>query len=397
LLDVLSPAETIERNELSDARFARALTKRLTMTCARAAWNHFSAVALALVMGAGIAQAQEKPTEKKAYPLWDGKEAVAEYAKRAGLEPEMTLDLGDGVKMEFVLIPAGKFVMGSSNDENGRYNDEEPQHEVTIGKPFYMGKYEVTQEQYEKLIKENPSNFKGARNPVEQVTWDDAQAYCKKLNEKTGRPVRLPSEAEWEYACRAGSKTPIHPPRERRANTPLTEEQRRRVAELIPRLGNDEYAVREKATRELIALGKDILPILEGIKSDIPEIQGRLESVRSTFQPSTDLGGVAWYNKNSDGKTHPVGGKEPNEFGLYDMLGNVLEWVDDDYHNDYTGAPMDGRAWVENPRTGGRVLRGGSWDHSARICRSAFRSDDRHELRDSDVGFRVVLFARGPR
>jgi formylglycine-generating enzyme required for sulfatase activity len=351
-------------------------------------------LAMAAVSLAG--PAEETPVEAKAYPLWDGKESVAEYAKRAGLEPEISLDLGDGVKMEFVLIPAGKIVMGSPEDEKDRWHDEGPQHEVTIDRPFYMGKYEVTQEQNEKLIKKNPSKFKGARNPVEMVSWYDAQAFCKKLNEKTGRPIRLPSEAEWEYACRAGSTTPIHPPRERRTNTPLTEEQRCRVAELIPKLASDEFAVRDKATRDLIALGKGVLPILEGIKSDNPEIQGRLESVRSTFQPSTDLGGVAWSEENSDKKTHPVGEKEPNEFGLYDMLGNVWEWVEDDWHKDYAGAPADGSAWVDNPRGGGRVLRGGSWRFFARFCRSAYRG-----LvpvgRIVDYGFRVVLLSSSPR
>jgi formylglycine-generating enzyme required for sulfatase activity len=362
--------------------------------------SHVSSnLALVLAMAAfSLAGPAEKtPVEAKAYPLWDGKESVAEYAKRAGLEPEMTLDLGDGVKMEFVLIPAGKFVMGSPEDEKDQGHDEWPQHEVTIGNPFFMGKFEVTQEQYKKLIKKNPSGYGGARNPVEQVSWDDAQAFCKKLNEKTGRPVRLPSEAEWEYACRAGSKTPIHPTRDRGKAQPPTDEQRRRVAELIPKLGSDEFEVRDKATRDLIALGKGVLPILEGIKADIPEIQGRLESVRSTFQPRTDLGGVAWYYENSDEKPHPVGGKEPNEFGLYDMLGNVCEWVEDDWHDNYNDAPNDGRAWVENLRSGVRVVRGGSWQENARDCRSAGRGSGVPVLQSSSLGFRVVLFARGPR
>jgi formylglycine-generating enzyme required for sulfatase activity len=355
------------------------------------------ALVLAMAAFSVAGPAEETPVEAKAYPLWDGKESVAAYAKRAGLEPEMSLDLGDRVKMDFVLIPAGKFMMGSPEDEKDHEDNEGPRHEVTIDRPFYMGKFEVTQEQYEKLIKKNPSYFKGARNPVERVSWDDAQAFCKKLNEKTNRPVRLPSEAEWEYACRAGSKTPIHPPRERRTNTFLMEEQRRRVAELIPRLGNDEYAVRDKATRELIALGKGVIQILDGIKTDNLEIQGRLAAVKSAFQPSTDLGGVAWHCENSGTKTHHVGGKEPNEFGLYDMLGNVFEWCEDDYHNDYAGAPTDGSACVNKPRVGDRVSRGGAWDHLDRHCRSAYRGYGDPEYRGNNVGFRVVLLARGPR
>jgi formylglycine-generating enzyme required for sulfatase activity len=122
-------------------------------------------------------------------------------------DKEISLDLGSNVTMKLVLIPAGKFTMGSPNSEKGRKADEVPQHEVTITKAFYMGVYEVTQGQYEAVTGSNPSNFKGAQNPVEQVSWDDAVAFCRKLSEKTRKPVRLPTEAEWEYACRAGTKT----------------------------------------------------------------------------------------------------------------------------------------------------------------------------------------------
>ena len=116
---------------------------------------------------------------KASMPLWDGKEARADYAKRVGLEPTLTLDLGGGVKLELVLIPAGKFTMGSPATEQER-KDDETQHEVTITKPFYMGKYMVTQEQYEAITGKNPSNFKGAKNPVENVSWDDAQDVLSK-------------------------------------------------------------------------------------------------------------------------------------------------------------------------------------------------------------------------
>ena len=119
---------------------------------------------------------------------------------------EMTLDLGGGVKMEFVLIPAGKFTMGSPETEKDRI-DWETHHEVTINQPFYMGKYDVTQEQYEAVVGNNPSLFKGPKNPVENVSWDDAQEFCAKLSKKTGNAARLPTEAEWEYACRAGTTT----------------------------------------------------------------------------------------------------------------------------------------------------------------------------------------------
>jgi len=131
---------------------------------------------------------------------------IVAYAKAHGLEPEMSLDLGKGVKIEFVLIPAGKFLMGSPETEKGRL-DNETQHEVTISKPFYMGRYEVTQEQYEAITGTNPSHFKGAKNAVDTVSWDDAQDFCKMLSAKASKTVQLPTEAQWEYACRAGTNT----------------------------------------------------------------------------------------------------------------------------------------------------------------------------------------------
>jgi formylglycine-generating enzyme required for sulfatase activity len=132
--------------------------------------------------------------------------AESEPSTQGNLPKELTLDLGGGAKMELVLIPAGKFLMGSPPTEAKRDNDE-TRHEVTISRPFYMGKYLVTQEQYEKVTGRNPSKFKDAKNPVDRVNWDDAQNFCKTLSASTGKIVRLPSEAQWEYACRAGSTT----------------------------------------------------------------------------------------------------------------------------------------------------------------------------------------------
>jgi formylglycine-generating enzyme required for sulfatase activity len=119
----------------------------------------------------------------------------------------VTLDLGNSVTMKLVLIRAGKFMMGSPDSEQGRKDNEGPQHEVVITRPFYMGVTEVTQAQYEAVMGTNPSQFKGPTNPVEMVTWNDAVEFCRKLSEKTRKAVRLPTEAEWEYACRAGTKT----------------------------------------------------------------------------------------------------------------------------------------------------------------------------------------------
>ena len=132
--------------------------------------------------------------------------AEGQTSAKADLPKELTLDLGSGVKLDLVLIPAGKFLMGSPLTEAKRDSDE-TQHEVTISQPFYMGKHLVTQEQYEKVTGLSPSKYKGAKNPVEKVNWDDAQIFCKKLSTTSGKEVRLPTEAQWEYACRAGSTT----------------------------------------------------------------------------------------------------------------------------------------------------------------------------------------------
>jgi len=141
---------------------------------------------------------QPVPGEAEAPPASEG-----DVAKE---ETPLTLDLGQGVTLKLVRIPAGTFMMGSPKDDECRHRSEEPQHEVTISKPFYMGTYEVTQEQYEAVMGSNPSEFKGPHKPVHHVSWVEATTFCEKVSQKTGRRVRLPTEAEWEYACRAGSK-----------------------------------------------------------------------------------------------------------------------------------------------------------------------------------------------
>ena len=223
------------------------------------------------------------------------------------------------IAMEFVPIPAGEFDMGSPPDEEGRYDDEGPVHHVNIEKAFYMGRYEVTQKQWRAIMGNNPSHFKGDDLPVEWVSWDDVQEFIKKLNEKKGTDkYRLPSEAEWEYACRAGTTTRYS-------------------------FGDDK----------------------------------------------SKLGDYAWYIDNSGDKTHthPVGQKKPNSWGLYDMHGNVWEWVQDSWHDDYNGAPTDGSAW-ENGDGTYRVIRGGGWCDFAGDCRSADRP--RGPRRSSNLGFRLL-------
>jgi len=228
-------------------------------------------------------------------------------------------NITNSIDMEFVLIPAGKFDMGSPSSEVGRYDNEGPVQDVTISEDFYMGKYEVTQEQWRKVMGSDPSYFKGDDLPVEQISWEKVQEFIRRLNEKEGTDnYRLPSEAEWEYAARAGTTTRYS-------------------------FGDDE----------------------------------------------SDLGDYAWYNKNSAEKTHPVGQRKPNSWGLYDMYGNVWEWVQDEWHDSYEGAPSDGRAW-EGRDGADRVLRGGRWVNDALYCRSARRDRGAPGGRASSVGFRIL-------
>ena len=253
--------------------------------------------------------------------------------------------------MEFVYVPGGCFQMGSPTSEQGRNDNEGPAHEVCLN-GFWMGKYEVTQAQWEKVMGNNPSKFEGADRPVEQVTWNDAQAFLKKLNATHPSPLprgeqretslsggvgggsspfgrgegwvfRLPSEAEWEYAARAGTQTAY-------------------------------------------SFGDD---------------------------PS-QLGDYAWFGGNSGRETHPVGKKQPNAFGLYDMHGNVWEWVADTYHDNYDGAPNDGSIWGSLGDGKTKVLRGGSWSYSPCNCRSASRFRNDPVNRYNRIGARVVVGAR---
>jgi len=255
-------------------------------------------------------------------PPHDAEEAARRQdvaAKSLGVTRETTLDLGNKVTMKLALIPAGKFMMGSPDGEQDRTKDEGPQREVTISKPFYMGIYHVTQEQYEQVMGKNPSKFKGAQNPVEMVSWDEAVEFCKKLSQKTGKTVSLPTEAQWEYACRAGSKTRFS-------------------------YGDDE--------------------------------------------DYSKLGDYAWYSKNSDGKTHAVGQKKPNAWGLYDMHGNVWGWCSDwyaSYENAVTTNPTGPLHGSE------RAVRGGIWTCEPLVCRSAHRCGISPNSQQSSLGFRVSV------
>lgn len=243
-----------------------------------------------------------------------------------------TEDVGNDVTLDMVAIKSGSFIMGSPAGEKGRTSSESPQHSVTLA-GFFMGKYEVTQAQYQAIMGNNPASFKGETRPVEQVSWNDAVEFCQKLSQMTGRNYRLPSEAEWEYACRAGTTTPFY------FGETIT-------ADLVNYDATSTYASAPKGE----------------------------------------------YRQ----QTTPVGSFPPNAFGLYDMHGNVWEWCQDTWHDSYQGAPNNGSAWVDNGNDNQtRLLRGGSWINNPEDCRSAYRNNNdlsrgRHI---DDIGFRIVCAA----
>lgn len=228
--------------------------------------------------------------------------------------------------MTFKRITAGTFMMGSPTDELGRYSNE-VQHQVTLTQDFYMMTTEVTQGQWLAVMGSNPSTFTNCGNdcPVEQVSWNDIQTFITAMNNRGEGTYRLPTEAEWEYAARAGSTTAF-------ANGGIT---------------NTECS-----------------PL------------------------DSNLNAMGWYCGNANGTTHPVAQKQANDWGLYDMSGNVWEWCQD-WYGDYPAGSVTNPG---GPSTGSnRVLRGGSWLYSAGICRSAYRNSSTPALRDSYLGFRLVL------
>ena len=274
-------------------------------------------------------EAERKKREKEAK---DAKHLQEEAERKAKEDPFHGL---------MVKIPAGSFEMGSNED-----SDSQPIHKVTI-KAFEMCKYQVTQKQWQMIMGENPSHFKGddlpveqvSSNdiqiflqkinekigksyfkgddlPVEQVSWNDIQIFLQKLNEKTGKNYRLPSEAEWEYAARGGQNY--------------------------------------------------------------------------KFSGSDNIDEVAWYKENSGGRTHPVGQKKANRYGLYDMSGNVWEWCEDSWHSDYKGAPIDGSAWIDD-KSLFRVYCGCSWYSNSFYMRLTYRNYHTPSIRINDIGFRICL------
>jgi formylglycine-generating enzyme required for sulfatase activity len=249
---------------------------------------------------------------------------------------------GNEIALEMVQIPGGSFTMGAPKTENGSNDSERPQYKVTVP-TFFMGKYPVTQAQWKfvaflpqvnRELKSDPSGFKGDKRPVESVSWFDAVEFCQRLTQYTGKSYRLPNEAEWEYACRAGTTTPFH--------------------------------------------------FGETITSDTSEL--------ANYNAEYAYGaGVKGTNR---GETTEVGHfGVANTFGLYDMHGNVWEWCADQWHENYEEAPTDGSAWIEatnNDNQSRRLLRGGSWINIPAYCRSAIRYNVNPAFGSSNIGFRVV-------
>lgn len=270
----------------------------------------------------------------------EGKE-VSKNCKQAEY---FTENLDEKVSLEMVLIPAGSFMMGANQNELGKRKEETPQHLVKI-ESFLISKYPITQLQWKKVasflkvnrdLKPSPSYYKGKDKPVEQVSWHDAVEFCDRLNaalgdrlsQKTGNEYRLPTEAEWEYACRAGSTTPFH-------------------------------------------FGKTL-------DSSVVNYDGRYKY---------DLGKKGAYcNKTTSVKNFSYA----NSFGLFDMHGNVWEWCLDHWHTSYENAPIHGDAWLDKNDGNSRVIRGGSWQNEPFLCRSAFRQAIISTRQFKDTGFRVV-------
>jgi formylglycine-generating enzyme required for sulfatase activity len=259
--------------------------------------------------------------------------------------------------LNMVFIPGGTFLMGSPEDEKGRSNNESPQHSVTVPS-FFISEFLITQAQWAVVAKMqpftiklemNPARFKDNDRPVETISWFDAVEFCQRLSRQTRRTYRLPSDAEWEYACRAGTTTPFH--------------------------------------------------CGETITTDLANYDNNTE-IRWDGEPDADL--ANYDNKTEirlDGepkviylaKTTPVDTFSPNAFGLYDMHGNVWEWCLDHGHENYEGAPIDGSAWIDKYNNSSRIVRGGAFADKSYNCRSAVRDYFyTPSNRYSYIGFRVV-------
>ena len=273
-------------------------------------------------------------------------DAQGRETKRCPKQAQYFLEiLGNGVELEMVSIPGGKFTMGAPREESESGEDERPRHPVSV-KPFFMGRYPITQAQWRAIaslpkikhdLKLDPSCFKGDNRPVEQVNWYDALEFCDRLSKETKRVYRLPSEAQWEYACRARTGTPFH-----------------FGATITTHLAN--YCGQDRKIKDIF---------YKGTYGNEPNGFYRQETTEVDTFPA-------------------------NTFGLHDMHGNIWEWCADYYHKKYHEAPSDGSVWLINGNEEGRILRGGSWNSPPNICRSASRFFGNPSSSNKNVGFRVI-------
>ncbi len=271
--------------------------------------------------GDGVPDNEDKCPREKGEPLYDG------CTSPNLLESSIPKNSGSRNSMpnNMVFVQGGTFTMGCKDGRDSECSkDQKPAHNVTLS-DFYIGKYEVTQAEWKKVMGKNPSKFENCENcPVENVSWDDVQEYLKKLNaQNPGKAYRLPTEAEWEYAARGGNQSKAY-----------------------------------------------------------------------LYSGSNTLADVGWFTSNSGSKTHSVGELKANELGIFDMSGNIREWCEDDFHEDYKSALSDGRAWVDNPRGPNRVYRGGCWYLDENFCRVFSRSDNKAVYKSHGIGFRVALSVR---
>jgi len=293
------------------------------------------AVTVSLLCASGLCQSISQPQLHSVSPsVWvlkgDGKVFVLPTPTPTvtSLPKEIMITLPGDVKLEMVLIPAGTFMMGSPDNEQDRHSNEGPQHSVTISQDFYLGKYEVTKEQWQAVMSTAPWSgepyvLDDPKSPAVWMSWDDSQSFTIALNQLSRGTFRLPSEAEWEYACRAGTTTRFY-------------------------------------------WGDDL--------------------------SYTQIGHYVWYTNNAwkvnEQYAHVVGLKLPNVWGLCDMSGNVLEWCQDGWHSNYSDAPSDGNAWEADSIY--RVLRCDCWHGGEWECRSANRSFGSQTYRHPCIGLRLV-------
>ena len=266
-------------------------------------------------------------TLEKSKSIVVGRQSKLQTIKHQGQARYTTFEIGQGVTIDLIGIPGGTFLMGSAEHEIERDSNESPQHAVKV-RPFLLGKYPVTQAQWSAMMKNNPARFsEDSNHPVERVSWFDCLEFCQRLSERIGREIRLPTEAEWEYACRSKQQTPFY--------------------------------------------------CGDTISTDIANYNGEF---------TYDMGEEG-ENRN---QTTKVGSFLPNSFGLYDLHGNVAEWCQDTWHDSYENAPNDGSCWFDGGDRTPRVLRGGSWLHLPGGCRSAHRLKAEPKSKSDAFGLRIA-------